>query len=55
MDKWTFGVSVTIVGMGGTLVTLWLLSLVTMALKKIFPPPEASAVSKGATKAGGTK
>lgn len=55
MDKWTFGISVTVVGMGGTLITLWLLSLVTMGLKKIFPPPEATAVSKGANKSGGAK
>jgi hypothetical protein len=55
MDKWTFGVSVTVVGMGGTLLTLWLLSLVTMALKKIFPPLSEVNASKGASKSGGIK
>jgi hypothetical protein len=37
MDNWTFGVTMLIVGMGGTLLTLWLLSLIMSALKKIFP------------------
>jgi len=55
MDKWTFGISVTVVGMGGTLLTLWLLSLVTMALKKIFPPLSEVNASKGASKSGGIK
>jgi len=41
MDKWSFGISVTIVGMGGTLLTLWLLSLLTRILKNAFPPAEA--------------
>ena len=37
MDNWTFGVTMLVVGMGGTLLTLWLLSLIMSALKKIFP------------------
>ena len=37
MDKWTFGLTLTIVGVGGTFLTLWVLSLVVIALKKIFP------------------
>jgi len=37
MDNLTFGTTMTIVGMGGTLVTLWLLSLAMQILKKIFP------------------
>jgi Na+-transporting methylmalonyl-CoA/oxaloacetate decarboxylase gamma subunit len=37
MDKWTFGITMMIVGMGGTLLTLWILSLVMGLLKKIFP------------------
>jgi hypothetical protein len=55
MDKWTFGISVTVVGMGGTLLTLWLLSLVTMVLKRIFPPLDESAGSKRAGTSGGVK
>ena len=37
MDDLTFGLTMTIVGMGGTLITLWLLSLLVVILKKIFP------------------
>ena len=34
--KWTFGLTMMIVGMGGTFLTLWVLSLVMDALKKVF-------------------
>jgi hypothetical protein len=37
MDNLTFGVSIIVVGMGGTLLTLWILSLLMLVLKKIFP------------------
>jgi hypothetical protein len=37
MDKWTFGLTMLIVGMGGTIATLILFSLVMSALKKVFP------------------
>lgn len=37
MDKWDFGLTMMIVGMGGTFLTLWVLSLVMDLLKKIFP------------------
>jgi hypothetical protein len=37
MDNWTFGVTMLIVGMGGTILTLWILSLIMGGLKKIFP------------------
>ena len=36
-DTLTFGLTLTIVGMAGTMLSLWLLSLLTTALKKIFP------------------
>lgn len=35
--NWTFGLTMMIVGMGGTFLTLWILSLVMDALKKVFP------------------
>ena len=35
--KWTFGLTMMIVGMGGTFLTLWILGLVMDLLKKIFP------------------
>jgi Na+-transporting methylmalonyl-CoA/oxaloacetate decarboxylase gamma subunit len=37
MDNWTFGITMIIVGMGGTLLTLWILSLIMSLLKKSFP------------------
>lgn len=37
MDKWTFGITMLVVGMGGTIVTLILFSFIMSALKKIFP------------------
>jgi Na+-transporting methylmalonyl-CoA/oxaloacetate decarboxylase gamma subunit len=37
MNNWEFGITMLIVGMGGTLLTLWILSLLMSALKKVFP------------------
>jgi hypothetical protein len=37
MDNWTFGITMTVVGMGGTLLSLYILSLFMSLLKKIFP------------------
>jgi len=37
MDKWSFGFTMMIVGMGGTFLTLWIISLAIHALKKVFP------------------
>jgi len=37
MDKWTFGFTMLFVGMGGTIATLVVFSLIMSALKKIFP------------------
>jgi len=37
MDNWTFGMTMVIVGMGGTLLTLWILSLIMSVLKRLFP------------------
>jgi hypothetical protein len=37
MDKWTFGLTLLVVGMGGTICTLILFSLIMSGLKKIFP------------------
>jgi len=37
MDNTTFGVTMLVVGMGGTILTLWILSLIMDLLKKIFP------------------
>lgn len=37
MDNWTFGVTMLAVGMGGTLFTMWVLSLLMGILKRVFP------------------
>ena len=36
-EQWIFGWTMTIVGMGGTLISLWLLSVLIGVLKKVFP------------------
>ena len=44
MDNLSFGLTMTVVGVGGTFLTLWVLSLVVDLLKKVFPlqaPDEA--------------
>lgn len=40
MDNWTFGFTMLVVGMGGTLVALGLLAVIMGFLKKIFPIKE---------------
>jgi len=37
MDKWTFGFTMVVVGMGCTICTLIVFSLIMSALKKVFP------------------
>jgi hypothetical protein len=37
MDNLTFGMTVLVVGMGGTIVTLWVMSLIMRLLTRIFP------------------
>jgi hypothetical protein len=37
LDNWTFGITMLVVGMGGTILTLWILSLIMSLLKKLFP------------------
>jgi Na+-transporting methylmalonyl-CoA/oxaloacetate decarboxylase gamma subunit len=39
MDNWTFGFTMIVVGMGGTIVTLGLFALMMGLLKKLFPVP----------------
>jgi oxaloacetate decarboxylase gamma subunit len=48
MDTWMFGWTVALIGMGGTMLVLWCLSLIILLLKKIFPyKPDESASRKG--------
>ena len=37
MDNLSFGLTMTVVGVGGTFLTLWVLSLLVDLLKKVFP------------------
>jgi Na+-transporting methylmalonyl-CoA/oxaloacetate decarboxylase gamma subunit len=37
MDNWTFGITMMVVGMGGTFVVLSLFALLMGLLKKVFP------------------
>lgn len=37
MSNWTFGWTMLVVGMGGTLLTLGIMSLIMAGLKKVFP------------------
>jgi len=37
MDTWTFGWTLAVLGMGGTMLVLWIMSLLILLLKKIFP------------------
>jgi hypothetical protein len=41
MDRWTFGLTMLVVGMGGTIGILMIFSLIMAVLKKIFPIREA--------------
>lgn len=41
MDKLTFGLTMLIVGMGGTLLTLWLLGLLLRGLTALLPARDA--------------
>jgi hypothetical protein len=37
MDTWTFGWTLALIGMVGTMFVLWILSLLILIIKKIFP------------------
>jgi hypothetical protein len=37
MDPWTVGVALAVLGMGGTVLSLWLISLLIDLLKRVFP------------------
>jgi hypothetical protein len=46
MDIWTFGFTVATLGMGGTMLVLWVLSLLILLLRKIFPHKAGVADAK---------
>lgn len=37
MDNFTFGVTMMVCGMGGTILTLWVMSLIMRLLGRFFP------------------
>jgi hypothetical protein len=48
MDTWTFGWTLALIGMSGTMLVLWLISLMILLIRKIFPyQAESSAAKKG--------
>jgi len=48
MDTWTFGLTLAVIGMVGTMLVLWILSLLIVLMKKVFPyRAEESAAKKG--------
>jgi hypothetical protein len=42
-DIWTFGFTVAVLGMSGTMIVLWLLSVLILLIRKVFPAPTAEA------------
>ena len=53
LDPMTLGVALTVLGMGGTLLTLFVISLIADLLKRVFPVA-APAASKGTGADGST-
>jgi hypothetical protein len=47
MDKWTFGITMLVVGMGGTIAILVIFSLIMVLLKKVFPHKEKTPEDAG--------
>lgn len=47
MDRWTFGFTVALIGMGGTMVVLWLISLLVLLLRRAFPHRQPEGETKG--------
>ena len=48
MDTWTFGWTLALIGMGGTMLVLWIMSLLILLIRKIFPyRADDSATKKG--------
>ncbi len=37
MDNWTFGWTLALVGRSGTMLVLWILSLLILLIRKVFP------------------
>ena len=46
MNIWTFGWTVALIGMAGTMLVLWLLSLLVLLLKRLFPYQAEEAAAR---------
>lgn len=55
MDNWSFGVTMTVVGMGGTFITLGIIVGSMHLLKMVFPVPDAHAAANKPGKEGHSK
>jgi Na+-transporting methylmalonyl-CoA/oxaloacetate decarboxylase gamma subunit len=53
MDNFTFGMTILVCGMGGTLATLALMSFVMTLLGRLFPPKQEQGGDQGAESAKG--
>lgn len=48
MDTWTFGWTLALIGASGTMLVLWIMSLLILLIRKLFPyVPEDPAAKKG--------
>ncbi|HEX7230288.1 MAG TPA: OadG-related small transporter subunit [Candidatus Binatia bacterium] len=48
MDNWTFGWTLALIGAIGTMLVLWIMSLLILLIRKIFPyAPGDSGAKKG--------
>ncbi|HEX9788938.1 MAG TPA: OadG-related small transporter subunit [Candidatus Binatia bacterium] len=48
MDNLTFGWTLALIGASGTMLVLWILSLIILLIRKVFPQrPEESQAKKG--------
>ena len=45
MNTLSFGLTMLVVGMGGTLITLWLLTLIIRAVTALLPPSKGESSS----------
>jgi hypothetical protein len=46
MDKFTYGWVITLVGMGGTVLSLWFIVFAVQIIKRLFPYTEADEQDK---------
>jgi hypothetical protein len=46
-DIWTFGFTVAVLGMSGTMLVLWVLSVLILLLKRVFPYRTEPEAKKG--------